>query len=194
MITAPKVGATYCVAMPPPENLSTLAALRLFVVTVREDFKRNNGPESRVTILVWRASQIARRTSGPLASLVRPLATLASLIWIRGVMGAELPASAWAGPGLKLGHGARGVILHPRATIGDRVTLFHEVTVGVARRNDEVPVVMDDVLLSAGARVLGMVTVGAGATVGANSVLLTDADPGGTYLGVPAERVDSGAR
>ena len=82
------------------------------------------------------------------------------------------------GPGLRLPHGGRGVILHPRVVVGARVTIYHGVTVGMRAGTSAVPTVGDDVVLGAGAVIVGGVTIGDGAAVGPNAVVVSDVAPG----------------
>lgn len=153
--------------------------------TVREDFTRNPFIETRITLMIWRAGQVLWRRPGVLPFLLRRAFRLADRLWTRGYIGAELPFQVPAGPGLFMPHSARGVIIHPTVRIGDGVTIYHQVTIGV---RDERPagVVGDRVFLGAGAKILGPVTIGAGAQVGANAVVVRDVPAGATAVGVPA--------
>ena len=92
------------------------------------------------------------------------------------------------GPGLNLPHAGRHVVLHPECSFGRDVTLFHQVTVG-GRNGSHPPAIGDGVLLGVGAKVLGAVTVGAGAAVGAGAVVVDSVPDGETWVGVPAQPV-----
>ena len=159
--------------------------LREFSAVLREDYTVNRFLDARLTLLVWRAGQSFRGRPGPVAFLARRLCQVADFVWTRGYIGADLPFSASAGPRLVLPHGGRGVVLHPTVRIGSGVTLYHQVTIGV-RDVDQGGSVGDDVLIGAGAKILGAVHVGDGARVGANAVVLTDVPPGATAVGIPA--------
>jgi serine acetyltransferase len=89
------------------------------------------------------------------------------------------------GEGLFLPH-PFGIVVHARARIGDRVTIYQNVTIGETNTTPGVPTIGDDVLIGAGAVVLGPVTIGDGAVVGANAVVLTDVPAGGLAVGNPA--------
>ncbi|MFB3980317.1 serine O-acetyltransferase [Microbacterium proteolyticum] len=70
------------------------------------------------------------------------------------------------------------------------MTIYHGVTIGVAGKGRMgVPVIEDDVYLGAGCCILGDVTVGAGAVVGANAVVTSDVRAGATVVGAPAREV-----
>jgi serine acetyltransferase/thymidylate kinase len=77
-----------------------------------------------------------------------------------------------------------GIVIHPQAVIGRRVTIMQQVLIG-SRDPDEsiAPVIGDDVYIGAGARVLGDVRIGQGAVIGANAVVTQDIPPGVTVVG-----------
>jgi serine acetyltransferase/thymidylate kinase len=78
-----------------------------------------------------------------------------------------------------------GIIVHPQAVIGRRVTLMQQVTIGGRDHRENIaPLIGDDVYIGAGARVLGDVRIGQGAVIGANAVVTRDIPPGVTVVGV----------
>lgn len=108
------------------------------------------------------------------------------------VFGIEVPATLEIGPGLIIAH-TQGTVLGG-ASIGRNVTIFHQVTLGARTADFSYtlalrPVVEDDVTLTAGAKVLGPVTLGRGCVVGANAVVLADVPAGALAVGVPARIV-----
>jgi serine O-acetyltransferase len=110
------------------------------------------------------------------------LGRLARLVW-KGVEGLDLAATP-IGPGLFISHGQGTVLAAER--IGANLQVHQGVTVGWDYRGDRRPIVGDDVFIGAGAKVLGAVTVGHGARIGANAVVVSDVPPGATAVGVPA--------
>ena len=82
---------------------------------------------------------------------------------------------------------ATGVVINGKVRGGDRVFLEHQVTIGAEGRTS--PTLGNDVFIGAGAKVLGPVTVGDGARVGANAVVVRDVPPYATVVGVPARVV-----
>ncbi len=107
---------------------------------------------------------------------------------VRLLTGIDIPRSAVIGSGLMIHHfGA--IIIHPRAIIGDNCTLRHGVTIGEREEGGDVPVIDDDVNFGAYAQVLGGVRVGAGARVGALSLVISDVPSGATVVGIPARVV-----
>ena len=109
------------------------------------------------------------------------------------LFGLEVPARLPIGPGLIITH-TYGTVLGA-SVIGANVTIYQQVTLGATEadfRFDPAtrPVVEDGVVIAAGAKVLGRVTLGAGCTVGANAVVLMDVPPGCVAVGVPARIID----
>ncbi len=115
----------------------------------------------------------------------------------RFLTGIEIHPGATIGSGFVIDHGA-GVVVGETAVIGDDVTLYHDVTLGgVAPSVDSAeqigvkrhPTLENDVIVGCGASILGDITVGEGARVGANAVVAKDIPPGVTAVGNPANVV-----
>lgn len=104
-------------------------------------------------------------------------------------LGVVLPQGISIGRDLHIVHGA-SIRVHPDVVIGDRVCIMHEVTIGSNEGPDGartgVPRIGNDVFIGAGAKVLGGITVGDGARIAANSLVVTDVPAGATVVGVPA--------
>jgi serine O-acetyltransferase len=90
------------------------------------------------------------------------------------------------GPGFVLIHSS-GVVINGAVRGGANVKLEHQVTIGAERRQS--PMLGDDVFVGAGAKIIGPVTVGTGAKVGANAVVLRDVPAHSTVVGIPARVV-----
>lgn len=99
----------------------------------------------------------------------------------------DIHPAASVGRGILLDH-ATGVVIGETATIGDNVSMLHHVTLGGSGIGKGVrhPQIGHGALLGAGVTVLGPVTLGAGAKVGAGSVVVTDLEPHSVAVGVPA--------
>ena len=104
--------------------------------------------------------------------------------WFTGI---EIHPAAVIGECCFIDHGA-GVVIGETAVIGNRVTLYQGVTLGGLKTENvkRHPTLGDDVVVGAGAKLLGPVTIGNGATVGANAVVLKDVAAGETVVGIPA--------
>lgn len=110
--------------------------------------------------------------------------------WLSGI---EIHPGAVIGKHLFIDHGT-GVVIGETAIIGNDVTLYHGVTLGGIAPGDmpqgrRHPIIEDGVIIGAGAQVLGGLTVGKGARVGANAVVVKDVPPGVTVVGIPAQVV-----
>jgi serine O-acetyltransferase len=105
----------------------------------------------------------------------------------RTVTGIEIHPGAQIGRRLFIDHGM-GVVIGETAEIGDDVTLYQGVTLGGTSlsRGKRHPTLADGVIVGAGAKILGAFTVGKGARVGANAVVLASVEPGVTVVGIPA--------
>lgn len=120
--------------------------------------------------------------------------------WSRFWTGIEIHPGATIGKGLFIDHGS-GVVIGETAELGDYCMLFQGVTLGgtgkdVGKRH---PTLCNDVMVGAGAKVLGPVTIGSHAKVAAGAVVLTDIPRYATAVGVPArvvkianQKVDAG--
>lgn len=132
---------------------------------------------------------------------------LSHWLWLRGfklggrfvshigrfLSGIEIHPGATIGQRFFIDHGM-GVVIGETAEIGDNVTLYHGVTLGGTTWNKgkRHPTLGDNVVVGAGAKILGPVTVGDGAAVGSNAVVVRDVPPGHTVVGIPARVVDHG--
>lgn len=125
------------------------------------------------------------------------------LSWLaRALTNVDIHPAAKIGRRFFIDHGA-GVVIGETAEIGDDVTLYHGVTLGGTswQAGKRHPTLEDGVLVGCGAKILGPITVGKGARVGANSVVIEPVPPGMTVIGIPgrvvrdpAERRRVGAR
>jgi serine O-acetyltransferase len=95
------------------------------------------------------------------------------------------------GPGLFIQHGFATIITAER--IGANCWINQQVTIGYRDRT-RAPVIEDDVVVHAGAKIIGDITVGAGSTIGANAVVIADVPPRHTAVGVPARYIAKTAK
>lgn len=141
-------------------------------------------PGIRAVITFRIAHALAGRGLGPLAMLLRARALRRS--------GAEIHPRATIGPGLFLVHSS-GVVIGPDVVIGARCRIHQGVTLGEPIHTGDgfwaAPKVGDDVVLGAHAVLLGQVSIGDRAMVGANAVVTTDVAPDTRVAGVPARPI-----
>ncbi|GIR97558.1 MAG: hypothetical protein CM15mP100_7780 [Alphaproteobacteria bacterium] len=111
--------------------------------------------------------------------------------------GIEIHPAAEIGEGFFADHGM-GIVIGQTAILGKNVTLYHGVTLGgvmpavdakAQRSIKRHPTLRDEVIIGAGAQILGPVTVGARARVGGNSVVTKDVGDGQTVVGIPAKPI-----
>lgn len=104
--------------------------------------------------------------------------------------GIEIHPGATIGKGLFIDHG-HGVVIGETAILGDNVTLYQGVTLGGTGKETgkRHPTVGNNVMISAGAKILGSFTVGENSKIGAGSVVLSEVPPNSTVVGVPGRVV-----
>ena len=131
----------------------------------------------RVAHALWQAR---------LKLVARVLAYLSRLL-----TGIEIHPAAVIGAYCFIDHGT-GVVIGETAVVGDRVTLYQGATLGGVKTEKvkRHPTLGNDVMVGAGARLLGPISIGDGAKIGANAVVLGDVPAGATYVGVPARAMN----
>jgi len=108
---------------------------------------------------------------------------------IRIIFGCEIHSSMKIGGGI-LAHNCCGTVINKEAVIGSGVTIFQNVTIG-GRKGSGAPIIGDNVLIGAGAVILGDVKIGNNAQIGANAVVIKDVPENATVVGVPARFIIS---
>lgn len=169
--------------------------LARFLAVLREDLEaaRTRDPAARSALevalgypgvhAVWGYRIAHRMWREPALRL--PARLLSQLV--RAVTGVEIHPGAQLGRRLFIDHGM-GVVVGETAMVGDDVVLFHGATLGgkSMKRGKRHPTLGDNVVVGAGAKILGPVWVGDGARIGANAVVVKDVPAGAVAVGVPA--------
>ena len=104
--------------------------------------------------------------------------------------GIEIHPGAKIGRGLVIDH-CMGVVIGETSEIGDNVILYHGVTLGGTGKDKgkRHPTVGNNVVIGAGAKVLGPIYIGSNSKIGANSVVLNNVPEGATAVGIPAKNI-----
>ncbi len=129
----------------------------------------------RVANRLWRRSRA-----------LRPLARLLSQV-ARTATGVEIHPGATIGRRFFIDHGM-GIVIGETAEIGDDVLMYHQVTLGGRSRGrfKRHPTIGNNVLLGAGAKIIGPITIGDGTKIGANALVVKDVPPNSVVTGIPA--------
>ncbi len=131
-------------------------------------------------VLIYRLSNIMWKAK--LKLIARITANIGRII-----TGIEIHPAAKIGKKLFIDHGI-GVVIGETAVIGDGCTLYHGVTLGGVswKKGKRHPTLGDKVIIGAGAKVLGPITIGNGSKIGSNAVVLEDVPDRTTVVGIPA--------
>lgn len=105
---------------------------------------------------------------------------------LRYVFGCEISAKMKVGKGLRLLHNGLGCVIHKGATIGDNVSIHQNVTIG-GRNGSGLPVICDNVMIGAGAVVMGDIIVARDSQIGANAVVIKDVPEKSVVVEIPAK-------
>jgi len=150
------------------------------------------GVSSVEILAAWPGVQalLAHRVAHALDQHSVPLAPRILALLSRSFTNIEIHPGAAVGDGLFIDHGT-GVVIGETAEVGDNVTMYQGVTLGgtgfaTGKRH---PTVQDNVTIGSGAKLLGPITIGHGAKIGANSVVIHDVPPNSTVVGVPGHPV-----
>jgi serine O-acetyltransferase len=133
------------------------------------------------------AFQYHRARRGPWHALMRKVARARCLFW-SVITQSDIEPRATLGRRLMIPH-PNGVVIHEDAVVGDDCMIMQQVTIGMIG-DGEVPTLGNNIYVGAGAKIIGKLTVGDGARIGANAVVTKDVPAGCTAVGVPARLID----
>ena len=169
-----------------------LGEIRADVASARDRDPAARGVGTTEILMNWAGVQalLTHRVAHALHEAGVPGVPMAIAYASRAVTGVEIHPAARIGDELFIDHGS-GVVIGETAEIGDRVTLYQGVTLGGTgfARGKRHPTLEDGVTVGSGAKLLGPITVGPGAKVGANSVVVSDVPANSTVVGNPGHPV-----
>lgn len=116
---------------------------------------------------------------------------IGKLLWVRlvKISGCYLSPKSKIGFGFKLPH-ATGIVIGDGVVIGNNVQIYQNVTLGrKSISQDGYPVIQDNVVIYAGASIVGNINVGKNAIIGANAVLTQDVNESEVFVGIPAKKI-----
>lgn len=128
---------------------------------------------------------------GLLSKLTKKTAVLRYRFWTV-ITGADIPINCIIGGGLSIPH-PNGIVIHPQAKIGVNCLIHQQVTIGVSRRNNQAPIIKGHVDIGAGAKIIGDITIGEHALIGANAVVVKDVPAYAIVAGIPAKIIGTTA-
>lgn len=108
---------------------------------------------------------------------------------IRIIFSAEIPYTCIMGKNVELKHGGLGVVIHPKAVIGEGTIIYQNVTIG-GRENRGYPIIGKNVYIGAGACILGGIEIGDNVKIGANAVVVKSVPNDTTVGGIPAQKIN----
>ncbi len=177
-------------------GLSTLSRvareIRSDVAAARDRDPAARGATSVEILASWAGVQaiLAHRIAHVLHQADVPLAPMAIAYVSRSITGVEIHPGAKIGGDFFIDHGS-GVVIGETAEVGERATLYQGVTLGGTglQRGKRHPTLGDYVTIGSGAKLLGPITVGDGAKIGANTVVVEDVPAASTVVGNPGHPV-----
>ncbi len=150
------------------------------------------GASRLLVLLTWPGvhALLAHRVAHALRQAGVPAVPQILAFLARSRTGIEIHPAAQIGRGMFIDHGS-GVVIGETAEIGDNVTIYQGVTLGGTgfQAGKRHPTVGNDVVIGSGAKLLGPITVGDGAKIGANTVVIHDVPPNSTVVGNPGHPV-----
>jgi serine O-acetyltransferase len=169
-----------------------VAEVKADVAAARDRDPAAQGVSTLEILTSWAGVQalLAHRVAHAMRDAGIPLAPRTIAYLSRAVTGVEIHPAAKIGGEFFIDHGS-GVVIGETAEIGERVTLYQGVTLGGTglQPGKRHPTLGDNVTVGSGAKLLGPISVGDGAKIGANTVVVEDVPPGSTVVGNPGHPV-----
>jgi len=174
----------------PPTTVSVYARPRFTRAWLFQDFRVNRyRPRIQTMLVLFRFAQAARWPFDARPKLLSYPVTFGYTLLSEWVLGMELPVKTSVGSQLQIAHGF-GLVVNVDTKVGSNVTLRQNVTMGNRGDGGSSPVLCDGVDVGANAVIIGPVTVGAQAKIGAGAVVLCNVPPRAVAVGNPARIIE----
>ena len=158
-----------------------------------QDWQANKGNlKGRVILVLFRIARLLRNSSPPIMILGIPF-LVTYRIMIEWILGIEIPWNLELGENAKLYHG-QALVINDNSKIGANVTIRHSTTIGAKVAKDGrslAPRIGNNVDIGSNVVILGSVSIGDNAIIGAGSVVVKDVEAGTVVAGNPAKAVRS---
>lgn len=152
---------------------------------------QSNHTVARAVLVTYRIGHLAHRADLPVAFAgpLRGLCRLLRFFFFRIIESGDIDWRAEIGPRLMLPHGLAGIFINGHCRIGADVFIAQQVSLGVRdmESSEAAPTIGNEVVIWAGAKVIGGVSVGDRAAIGANSVVSRDVPADSVAVGIPAQ-------
>ncbi len=158
---------------------------------IMDDWAANHEWKSRFVLFFFRIAHgfAVRKGRNNLVWIIGLPVLILYRLSVEWLLNVEIPAKTQIGPGLKLRHG-QGLVIHPGTKIGPNVTLRHNTTIGNKKGRNGVstasPVIEEGADIGCNVVLIGPITVGRGAVIGAGAVVTKDVPASAVAVGNPA--------
>lgn len=106
--------------------------------------------------------------------------------YIRVIYSCDLPVNLKLGKGVVLKHNGLGVVIHPKAIVGENTQIYQNVSIA-GRNNSGTPIIGKNVFIGCGACILGGISIGDNVSIGANSVVISNIPSDSVVVGIPGK-------
>lgn len=165
------------------------------IKNIQEDIKNNPNTKGRLIVVSYTITNYFRKRAKNKFTLIlcAPIIVMHKLL-TDIILGCEIPASVTIGRGLIIHHG-RATVLNKNVVIGNNVTLKHNTTIGnkESLQGEDLgsPVIEDNVSIGPHSIIIGPITIGENAIIGAGSVVVKNVQPNSIVAGNPAKEIKS---
>lgn len=167
------------------DTFRNIKKYNMFLSFISQDWSNNKGnTKGKIFSFFFRIANYSSKNSF-LKILFLPYRAIYTFFFDY-LMGFEIPYDTQIGKGIRVFH-AQGIVINSKTIIGKNVTIRHNTTIGNAKSDGTCPKIMDNVNIGANTVIIGDITIGEGAVIGAGSVVIRDVPPHSIVAGNPAK-------